>query len=146
MSGSAPQASVDVLLVEDDPRDAELTVETLNSADAGWSIVVQPDVISGLAYLDAHRETPPRLVLVDLKLIGAHGTEMVAAIRSDADLADLLVVALSGSRDVRSVVDASRAGVTGYVMKPITIPKLLEALGDRAAQLHTQNTPVAARP
>lgn len=114
---------VDVLLVEDQPTDAELVLRAL------WRVVVRERVAwardgeKALAQLQALHAAPgcamPRLVLLDLKLPRVSGLDVAASIRADARLCGLPLVFLSSSADETDIARAYRCGANSYVVKPV---------------------------
>jgi CheY-like chemotaxis protein len=113
----------EIVLVEDDAREAELVVSALGPE------VRVATVADGAAVLARLRAQPPRLVLLDLKMGGATGFDVLAAIRGDPVLRTVPVVVLTSSSDPRDVERAQSLGAHGYVVKPIAHERLAERLG-----------------
>lgn len=113
-----PEAACDILLVEDDPADAELALRAL----ASLALRVRR-VADGESALDElKRASPgarPRLVLLDLKLPGIDGFQVLAAIRADPATCMLPIVVLSSSREDRDVERSYALGANSYVVKPV---------------------------
>lgn len=108
-----------VLIVEDDPVVRDALYECLT--DLGHRVIAAPDGEAALAIL---RAGPlPSLALVDLRMPGLSGEQLVLELRRDPALASLPVVIVSAERDARSV--ASRLGVDGVLTKPIDVDALL---------------------
>jgi CheY-like chemotaxis protein len=113
----------EILLVEDDAREAELVVSALGSE-------VRVDTVTdGARVLERLRSGVPRLVLLDLKMGGATGFDVLAAIRADPGLRHVPVVVLTSSSDPRDVERVQALGGDGYVVKPIAHERLAERLG-----------------
>jgi DNA-binding response OmpR family regulator len=112
----------DVLLIEDDPREAELIASALDRRYAVETLADGADAVARL------RRRPPRLVLLDLKMGGATGFDVLGAVRRETDLAALPVVVLTSSSDPRDVARAYALGAHGYVVKPIAHARLAERL------------------
>jgi DNA-binding response OmpR family regulator len=112
----------DVLLIEDDAQEAELIARAL-----GRGLVVET-LTDGAAAVDRLRVRRPRLVLLDLKMGGATGFDVLGAVRRAADLNTLPVVVLTSSSDPRDVERAYQLGAHGYVVKPIAHSRLAERL------------------
>jgi CheY-like chemotaxis protein len=113
----------EVVLIEDDAREAELVVSALGPE------VRVTTVSDGATVLARLRTRPPRLVLLDLKMGGATGFDVLAAIRGDPGLHTVPVVVLTSSSDPRDVERAQSLGAHGYVVKPIAHARLAERLG-----------------
>lgn len=125
----------DILLVEDDPNDAELVGRALNRAGAIASIMHVQDGAEALDYLYARgryaarsARAQPKLVLLDLKLPKLTGLEVLREIRSNAELQRLVVVMLTSSREERDLQEAYRGGVNSYVVKPVNFEELMDSL------------------
>lgn len=126
----------DVLLVEDDAQERELVLDALGP---GLSIAIAVDGAGALARLATMR---PRLVLLDLKMSGANGFDLLASLRTDVALAAIPVVVLTSSYDPRDVARAFALGARDYVVKPIAHRELSERL--RATRRHWLATERAA--
>jgi CheY-like chemotaxis protein len=117
---------VEILLVEDNADDAELTMRAFKKANLGNGIVwvkngaLALDFLFGRgAYADRSAEARPRLVLLDLKLPKVSGLEVLQRIRADARTANLPVVILSSSTQDRDILSSYDLGVNSYVSKPV---------------------------
>lgn len=128
MSKQAPQ----VLLVDDNPADVQLTREALAGSRYHTDLHNEVDGERALAYL---RLLPPResaerpdLVLLDLNLPGKSGREVLAEIKSDPHLCAIPVVAFSTSRSNRDVVACYEEGANCYVNKPVNLEDFFSAI------------------
>jgi len=110
-----------VLLVEDNPGDADLTIETLGTGRVLVDIDVASDGSEALARLQeaAASGNLPDLVLLDLNLPGMNGKELLRTIRSDAKMGALPVVVLTSSDAERDIAESYRLGANCYVSKPV---------------------------
>ena len=117
--------SVRVLLVEDDPGDARLTLESLRNSKIRNSVVILDDGAEVLPYLRREGEHAealrPDLVLLDLNLPGRNGIEVLADIRADADLRSLPVVILTTSAEEGDIVASYAEHANAFVTKPIDL-------------------------
>jgi two-component system, response regulator len=106
-----------ILLVEDNPDDAELTLVTLRDLGIGDQIEVVDDGVEAVAYLAAH--DVPDLMIVDLKLPRMTGLEVVAHVRADARTRAVPVIVLTSSVEDDDVRRCYDAGANSYVRKPV---------------------------
>lgn len=123
-----------ILLVEDNPRDAELTMMALERNRIANYVVLVRDGVEALEYLfDDEQSNPlPQLVLLDLKLPKIDGLEVLERIRADERTALLPVVVLTSSAEERDLVASYRRHANSYVQKPVDFQQfsgVVEQLG-----------------
>jgi CheY-like chemotaxis protein len=125
----------EILLVEDDPADAELTVHSLRKERLANHIVVARDGAEALDFLFCRGtysgrsfDHPPRLVLLDLKLPRVSGHEVLKAIKADERTRSIPVVVLTSSDQERDLVECYKLGVNSYVQKPVELQKFQEVV------------------
>ena len=123
-----------MLLVDDDARDVELTLEALDEYNLANEVDVARDGKEALDYLyyrgrfaDRTREIPA-VVLLDLKMPKVSGIEVLRQIKADESLKTVPVVVLSSSAEERDVIESYKLGVNAYVVKPVDIQQFLEAI------------------
>jgi len=123
-----------ILLVEDDPRDTELTMTALDEYNLSNEVVVAADGAEALDYLFCRgkflRRTSenPAVMLLDLKLPKVDGLEVLQQIRSDDKLKMIPVVVLTSSREERDMVASYKLGVNAYVVKPVDFHEFVNAI------------------
>jgi two-component system response regulator len=127
---------VEVLLVEDNPRDAELTMRALSKRHLANHVAHVTDGQAALDFLfregpyaqrgDAH----PQVVLLDLKLPKVDGIEVLRQIRGDQRLKALPVVVLTSSREESDIVKTYHLGVNSYIVKPVEFENFSEAVSN----------------
>ena len=117
---------VEVLLVEDNPRDAEMTLRTLRNRHLANHVVHVKDGQQALdwlfslgAYVGRNPNNHPKVVLLDLKLPKVDGLEVLRAIRGDERTRLIPVVVMTSSREERDVIESYKLGVNSYVVKPM---------------------------
>lgn len=117
---------VEVLLVEDNPSDAELTMRALKKRNLANKLFHAKDGAEALDFLFAqglfmHRriENGPKVVLLDLKLPKVDGIEVLRRIKSDERTKKIPVVVMTSSREDKDLVTCYEFGVNGYVVKPV---------------------------
>ncbi len=117
---------IEILYVEDNPRDVELTLRSLRKHNLANSIVHVKDGQEALDRLfgtgsvdDPETELRPKVVLLDLKLPKVDGIEVLRAIRGDERTRHLPVVIMTSSQEQQDLVESYRLGVNSYVIKPV---------------------------
>jgi CheY-like chemotaxis protein len=127
------EAPLEILLVEDNPNDAELSLYALNKFKIANSIFHARDGAEALDYLfgvssDAVRGHIPRLILLDLKLPKVDGLEVLRKLKSDPRTQAVPVVVLTSSREERDIIESYHLGVNSYIVKPIDFEQFTEAV------------------
>ena len=123
-----------ILLVEDDPNDAELAIMALTENHLDNEIVVARDGEQALEYLyrsgayESREAGNPIVVLLDLKLPKVDGLEVLKQIKSDPDLRTIPVVMLTSSREERDLIRSYNLGTNAYVVKPVVFEAFIESL------------------
>lgn len=123
-----------ILLVEDDPMDAELTTTALETYNVANEVVIARDGEEALDYLyrrGKFANVPsgnPVVVLLDLKLPKINGLEVLRQIRTDERLKMLPVVILTSSREERDLVEGYKLGINAYVVKPVDFHEFIDAI------------------
>ena len=126
---------VEILLVEDNPGDVELTLDALQENKLTNRIEIVRDGAEALdfifcqgAYAQRDMAHQPRLILLDLKLPKVTGLEVLAKIRADPRTHLLPVVVLTSSREERDVVASYQLGSNSYIIKPVDFEQFNEAI------------------
>ena len=123
-----------ILLVEDDPRDAELAIMALQEANVANEVIHLNDGQEALDFLRRQgayqeRETPrPIVVLLDIKLPKVSGLDALKQIKADPVLSSTPVVMLTSSREEADLVSSYDLGANGFVVKPFGFDELLQAI------------------
>jgi CheY-like chemotaxis protein len=123
-----------ILLVEDDPKDVELTLTALEEYKLANEVVVVHDGEEALDYLYrrgafATRSTDnPAVLLLDLKLPKVDGLEVLQQIKADAKLKLIPVVVLTSSHEERDMITSYKLGVNAYVVKPVDFHEFVNAV------------------
>ncbi len=127
--------AVEILLVEDNPNDVELTLHALRKNHISNRIHVVRDGAEGLefifctgAYAERNIQETPKVILLDLKLPKVDGLEVLQRIKADPRTRATPVVVLTSSREERDVVESYRLGVNSYIVKPVDFKKFTEAV------------------
>lgn len=123
-----------ILIVEDDPKDVELTLTALDEYNVANEVVVTRDGEEALDYLYRRRNfkmrtgEEPAVVLLDLKLPKVDGLEVLRQIKSDEKLRLIPVVVLTSSREEKDLVASYELGVNAYVVKPVDFHEFVSAV------------------
>jgi CheY-like chemotaxis protein len=123
-----------ILMVEDDPRDVELTLTALEEYNLANEVIVTHDGAEALDYLYCRGEFStrssdnPAVILLDLKLPKVDGLEVLQQIKSDPNLQMIPVVVLTSSREEKDMVASYKLGVNAYVVKPVDFHEFVNAI------------------
>jgi CheY-like chemotaxis protein len=123
-----------ILIVEDDPKDVELTLTALEEYNLANEVVVTRDGEEALDYLycrgnfKMRTSDNPAVLLLDLKLPKVDGLEVLQQIKSDEKLRMIPVVVLTSSREERDMVASYKLGVNAYVVKPVDFHEFVNAI------------------
>jgi CheY-like chemotaxis protein len=128
---------VEVLVVEDNPQDLELTLRALRKAKLSNRIQVARDGKEALdfifgegAFAGRKIDDGPKVVLLDLKLPKVDGLEVLQKVKGDARTRTIPVVVLTSSKEQKDVVESYRLGVNSYIVKPVDFEGFAGAVGD----------------
>jgi DNA-binding response OmpR family regulator len=123
-----------ILLVEDDPKDIELTLDALEEYNLANEVVVARDGAAALDYLYCRGDFKtrsgenPAVMLLDLKLPKVNGLEVLQQVKSDENLKMIPVVVLTSSHEERDMVASYKLGVNAYVVKPVDFHEFVNAI------------------
>ena len=123
-----------ILLVEDDPKDVELTLTALEEYHLANEVVVAGDGEEALDYLyrrgsfATRSNDNPAVLLLDLKLPKVDGLEVLQQIKSEESFKMIPVVVLTSSHEERDMVASYRLGVNAYVVKPVDFHEFVNAI------------------
>jgi two-component system response regulator len=139
--------SSDLLLVEDNPDDVELTLRAFKKARLANPVHVARDGVEALEFLfdekGGARAVLPRVVLLDLKLPRVNGLEVLARIRANALTRQLPVVIVTSSQEEPDIRRAYELGVNSYIVKPVEFEKFVAAVGEVGLYWLALNQPPA---
>jgi CheY-like chemotaxis protein len=123
-----------ILLVEDDPKDVELTLTALEDYKLANEVVVARDGQQALDYLRCQGEygtrpgENPAVMLLDLKLPKVDGLEVLKEVRTDERLRLIPVVVLTSSQEEKDMIRSYTLGVNAYVVKPVDFHEFINAV------------------
>jgi len=127
-----------ILLVEDDPRDVELTLTALEEYRLANEVIVARDGKEALDYLYSRGpfagrpQENPAVMLLDLKLPRVDGLEVLQQVRSDEQLKMIPVVVLTSSHEEKDMMRSYKLGVNAYVVKPVEFHEFVNAVKELA--------------
>ena len=125
----------EILLVEDNPTDAELTMRALKRKNLVNQLVWVKDGAEALDFIFAkgeysnrNPENLPKLILLDLRMPKVDGLEVLHAIKENEKTKNIPVVVLTSSQEDRDIVESYKLGVNSYVSKPVEFDEFIEAV------------------
>ncbi|MGA3181175.1 MAG: response regulator [Verrucomicrobiota bacterium] len=126
---------IEILLVEDNPQDLELTQRALKKANLANHIQVARDGEEALQFIFCEGpyagrkiENGPKVVLLDLKLPKVDGKEVLARMKSDPRTKMIPVVVLTSSKEQSDLVESYKLGVNSYIVKPVNFERFAAAV------------------
>lgn len=125
-----------ILLVEDNPKDVELTLAALESSQLANEVIVVRDGVEALDFLyrrgayESRNTNDPAVVLLDLKLPKLDGLEVLARVKGDPTMRRMPIVMLTSSREESDLVRSYELGVNAFVVKPVGFREFFAAIQD----------------
>ena len=128
-------SQVEILYIEDNPNDLELTLHAFKKHHLANEILIARDGEEALDLLFGkdRKETDelttiPKVILLDLKLPRVDGLEVLKAVKSDDRTKVIPVIVLTSSHEEKDIVESYRLGVNSYIVKPVDFEKFVEAV------------------
>lgn len=129
------KSQVEILLVEDNDDDIEMTLRALRKANVANRVFVVRDGAEALDYLfcegahtGRHAEAQPKVILLDLKLPKVDGMEVLQRLKGDPRTRAIPVVMLTSSKEQRDVLASYQLGVNSYIVKPVNFERFAIAV------------------
>ena len=129
------QSEVEILLVEDNPHDAEMAMRALKKNKLANNVALAADGEEALdflfargAYTGRNVEDGPKIILLDLKLPKVDGLEVLKAVKSDPRTRIIPVIVLTSSGEEKDIIESYHLGVNSYIVKPVDFDKFVEAV------------------
>jgi len=123
-----------ILMVEDDPKDVELTLTALEDYNLANEVIVARDGEEALEYLysrgkfKTRSDGNPSVMLLDLKLPKVDGLEVLKQVKSEEKLRMIPTVVLTSSKEEKDMVASYKLGVSAYVVKPVDFHEFVNAI------------------
>jgi two-component system response regulator len=122
---------VEILLVEDNPDDAGLTIRALKKHNLANHLLHLSDGEEAIKFLFSEQLTGiPKLILLDLKMPKVDGIEVLRRIKSDEKRRVIPIVVLTSSKEERDIVESYKLGVNAYIVKPVDFDKFVKAISE----------------
>jgi two-component system response regulator len=128
---------IEILIVEDNPDDLEMTVRALRKAHLANHIQVVRDGAEALEFIFAHGsyadrkvENGPKVILLDLKLPKVDGLEVLRRVKADPRTKVIPVVVLTSSKELPDVSECYKLGVNSYIVKPVNFERFAAAVSE----------------
>jgi two-component system, response regulator len=122
---------VEILLVEDNPDDAGLTIRALKKYNLANHLLHLHDGEEALKFIfGANLTSIPKIILLDLKMPKVDGIEVLRKIKSDEQKKIIPVVVLTSSKEERDIVESYKLGVNAYIVKPVDFDKFVKAISE----------------
>ncbi len=128
---------VEILLVEDNLNDAELTIRALRKNNLANNLFHVKDGAEALnfiyckaEYVHRSSKTKPKLILLDLKMPKIDGMEVLKILKSDIETKHIPIVILTSSKEEKDLIQSYKLGVNSYIQKPVEFDKFVKSIAD----------------
>lgn len=129
--------AVEILLVEDNPSDAELTIRALRKRNISNNLVHLKDgaeaidfIFGAGAYVDRNINNQPKMILLDLKMPKVDGIEVLRRVKSDPSTKTIPVVILTSSKEDPDIKICYELGANSYIVKPVGFDNFIASVSD----------------
>ncbi len=119
---------VEILLVEDNPNDAELAIRALKKNNLANHLLHLENGQEALDFLFEENNRMPKLILLDLKMPKVDGIEVLRRLKSDEKKKVIPVVILTSSKEESDIVETYKLGVNAYIVKPVDFDQFVKAV------------------
>lgn len=126
---------VEILIVEDNPNDAEMALRALKKNNVSNNVLVVGDGEEALdfifrkgKYSERAKDSSPRIILLDLKLPKVDGLEVLKEVKSNPETKMIPIIVLTSSKEESDIIESYKLGVNSYIVKPVDFDKFVEAV------------------
>jgi len=128
---------VEILIVEDNPNDAEMALRALKKNKLANNVLIVEDGEEALNFIfargkfsDREKNNRPKIILLDLKLPKVNGLEVLKEIKSNEQTKIIPVIVMTSSKQETDLIESYRLGVNSYIVKPVDFDKFVDAVRD----------------
>ncbi|MDB5022968.1 MAG: response regulator [Mucilaginibacter sp.] len=128
---------VEILLVEDNPHDAEMTIRALKKVNLANRLIHVKDGAEALDFIfskgtfaNRSKENKPKVILLDIKMPKVDGIEVLRQIKSNEDTKTIPVVIMTSSKEEQDIITSYNLGVNSYVVKPVDFEGFAKAVSE----------------
>lgn len=128
---------VEILLVEDNPHDAEMTIRALKKSNLANRLIHVKDgaealdfIFSKGAFSDRSTDNKPKVILLDIKMPKVDGIEVLRQIKSNEHTKTIPVVIMTSSKEEQDIITSYNLGVNSYVVKPVDFEGFAKAVSE----------------
>jgi two-component system response regulator len=128
---------VEILLVEDNPHDAEMTIRALKKINLANKLIHLKDGAEALDFIfargmfaDRQKENRPKVILLDIKMPKVDGIEVLRQIKSNEETKSIPVVIMTSSKEEQDIITSYNLGVNSYVVKPVNFESFAKAVSE----------------
>ncbi len=129
--------NIEILLIEDNPHEAELTIRSLRKHNLANELLHIDDgaealdfIFSKGNYAGNKKHLHPKLILLDLKLPKVDGLEILRQVKSNASTRMIPVVVLTSSKEEKDIIESYKLGVNSYIVKPVNFESFSKAIAE----------------
>lgn len=129
--------AVEILLIEDNPHDAELALRALKKHGLTNKVQLLQDGAEALdfifatgAFANRNINARPKVIFLDLKLPKVDGLEVLRRVKEDERTRSIPVVVMTSSQEEKDIVESYRLGVNSYIVKPVDFDKFVQSVAD----------------
>ena len=122
------RTAIEILLVEDNPDDAELTICALKKNNLANNLLHLEDGQEALDFLFNEKNRMPKLILLDLKMPKVDGIEVLCILKSDEQKKIIPIVVLTFSKVERDIIESYKLGINAYIVKPVDFDQFVKAV------------------
>lgn len=126
---------IEILLVEDNPHDAEIALRALKKNNLSNKVLVVNNGVEALDFIfargkfaDRDKNRLPKMILLDLKLPKVNGIEVLKEIKSHPETRVIPVIVLTSSQEETDMIESYKLGVNSYIVKPVNFDKFVDAV------------------